>query len=106
MRWIVNNNVPVWPVQGPSIPPAYHRCEEVLVAPPSITMALLDAFASVGLTITQPPQEVYDLVHEIQCHQLLTPELAHATILVRCNDFCTNIFFTDKYLPNAEVGVI
>ena len=86
LRWIVSNNIPVWPVQGPTAPPTYHRYEEVLIAPPDITAALLDAFASIGLTITKPPQEVYDLACAVQCHRLLTPELAHATILVRLDD--------------------
>jgi len=75
------------------MPPTYHRYEDVLIAPPNITMALLDAFASVGLAVTQPPKEVYDLLHALQCHRLLTPELAHATILVRLSDFLCRLFF-------------
>lgn len=87
LRWMIDNNIPVWPVRGPSALPTYHRYEEVLIAPPGITVALLDAFASIGLAITQPPQEVYDLAHMVQCHRLLTPELVHTTILVCLRDF-------------------
>ena len=53
------------------------------MASPTITAELLDAFCSIGLVITQPPQDVYSLAQEIRCDQLLTPELAHETILVR-----------------------
>jgi len=83
----MENNIPVWPIQGPSVPPVYRRYEEVLIAPVDITTTLLDAFASIGLAVTQPPQEVYKLACVVQCHRLLTPELAHATILVRLNVF-------------------
>ena len=88
------------------MPPTYHRYEEVLIAPPDVTMELLDAFASVGLVVTQPPQEVYNLLCTVQCHRLLTPELAHDTILVRLNDFCAATSLTDKPLIDAEVRLI
>lgn len=84
------------------MPPTYHRYEDVLVAPPNITTALLDAFASIGLTVTKPPQEVYDLARAVRCNRLLTPELAHATILVRLGDFCAIVFLTDE--PSLDVG--
>ena len=89
LKWIIKNNIPVWPVRGSSAPPTYHRYEEVLIAPPGVTTALLESFASIGLTATQPPQEVYDLAHEVQCYRLLTPELAHSSILVCLSDFYT-----------------
>ena len=79
----MKNNIPVWPVQGSSVSPTYSRYKEVLVASPTITAELLDAFCSIGIVITQPPQDIYDLAQEIRCDQLLTPELAHETILVR-----------------------
>ena len=93
LKWIVNNNTPIWPVQRPSTPPTYHRYEEVLIAPSDITATLLDAITSIGLTVTQPPQEVYDLARAVQCYRLLTPELAHATILVRLGDLRAVVFF-------------
>ena len=96
LKWIVNNNVPIWPVRGPSTLPAYHEYEEVLIVPPDITTALLDALTSTGLAVTQPPPEVYDLACAIQCHRFLTPELAHATISVCLNDFCAIVFLTDN----------
>ena len=83
LEWIVENNIPVWPVQDSSVPPTYDRYKEVLVASPTITTELLDALSSIGLAITQPPQDVYNLAQEIPCDQLLTPELARETILVR-----------------------
>lgn len=92
LRWAIDNNIPIWPVQGPSILPTYHPYKEILIACPDTTMALLDALTSVGLAVTQPPQEVYDLSCAAQCHQLLTPELAHTTILVCLNNFCSHLF--------------
>ena len=70
----------------------YHRYGDILIAPVDITVELLDVFVSVGLAVTQPPQEVYDLVCVVQCSKLLTPELAHATILVCLNVLCTTTF--------------
>jgi hypothetical protein len=102
----MDNNIPVWPVRGSSMPSTYHRYEEILIAPPDVTAALLDAFASIGLTVTQPPQEVYDLARVVQCHRLLTPELAHATILVCLGDFCAAVPPTDKFPPDVEVELI
>ena len=99
----MENNIPVWPVRGSPMSPTYHRYEEVLIAPPDVTMELLDAFASVGLVVTQPPKEVYNLPCMVQCHRLLTPELAHATILVRLYDFCAATSPTNKPLIDAEV---
>ena len=98
LEWIVDNNVPLWPAQGSSVPPTYRQYKEVLVAPPTITAELLDAFASVGLVITQPPQDVYNLAREIRCDQLLTPELAHETILVRLDTCFGLVLLADQPL--------
>jgi len=87
------------------MPPTYHRYDDVLIAPPDIT-TLMDVLVSIGLAVAQPPKEVYDLVHMVQCHRLLTPELAHATILVCLNGFCAIYPPTDKSLPGVEVGYI
>jgi hypothetical protein len=77
------NNVPVWPVHGFSTPPTYRPYQEILIAPPNLAVALLDAFAFIGLYVTQPPQDVFNYLLEVpQCHRILTPELASATILV------------------------
>ena len=78
------------------MPPEYHRYEDVLIAPANITVAMLDAFASAGLAVTQPPQGVYDLACIVQSHKLLTPELAYANILVCLDVFCPTIHFIDK----------
>lgn len=88
LRLIMGNNLPVWPARGFSTLLTYYRYEEILITPPNATIALLDAFASIGLPITQPPQEVYDLLHTVKCHRLLTPELASATISVCLIHFC------------------
>ena len=94
LQWILDNDVPLWPARG-SVPPTYHRYNKILIAPPAITMELLDAFASIGLVVSQPPQGVYDLAHGVQCHQLITPELVHTTILVCFNAFFATVL-TDK----------
>ena len=104
IRWIMDKRATVWPVRGPSTPPTYHRYDDVLIAPPTITTALLDVFASVGLTVTQPPQEVYDLVYSVDHHRILTPELAHAAILVRPNGFHIAIFCTNKPSSGSGIG--
>ena len=96
IRWIMDNNIPVWPIQQSSMSPMYYRYEEVLIAPADITAAVLDAFASVGLAVTQPPQEVYDLACVAQSHKLLTPELAHANILVCLGVLYPSSLSTDK----------
>jgi hypothetical protein len=106
LRQIMDNNISVWPVRGSSTPLTHHRYEEVLVAPPDITMMLLDAFTSIGLIVTQPPQEVYNLTRTVRQDRLLTPELVHATILVRLGDFCPGVFHTDKPLPDIEVEFV
>ena len=98
LEWIVDNNVPLWPVRGSSVPPTYGQYKKVLVAPPTITTELLDAFASIGLVITQPPQDVYNLAQEIRCDQLLTPELAHETILVRLDTSFGLVLLADQPL--------
>lgn len=103
LKWIVDNNIPLWPIRGPSSTLAYHPYKEILIAPLNIDIALLDVFASIGLAVTQPPQEVYDLAHTIKCHQLLTPELAHSTILVCFHDFCAAASSADKPFSNVEV---
>lgn len=103
LGWIMENNIPVWPVQGSSTPPTYRPYQEVLIASPNLTIALLDAFASIGLSITQPPQDVYDYLLKVsQCHRILTPELASATILVCLNSFCTVDFVADEPFPGVE----
>ena len=88
------------------MPPTYHRYEEVLIAPPDVTMELLDAFASVGLVVTQPPKEVYNLPCMVQCRRLLTPELTHAAILVRLTDLCAATSLADKPLIYAEPELV
>lgn len=98
----MNNNLPIWPIQGPSTPQTYRPYQEVLIAPPNITIALLDAFAFVGLPITQPPQDLYNLLHKIQSHQLLTPELASATIMVCLYDFFEANAIADKLYCDIE----
>ena len=105
LEWIMSNDVPLWPVQGSS-PPNYRRLTEVLVAPPKVSVELLDAFRSIGLVVSQPPQEVYSLACEAQCHHLLTPELAHVTILVCLCASCASLHLTDKILSNVEVRYI
>lgn len=103
----MDDNIPIWPVQGPSIPPTYRQYKEILIAPPDVTVLLLGAFASVGLAITQPPQDVYNLVYTIQRHRLLTPELAHAALLVRFNHLCAAVFFfIENPFPDSDVGFI
>ena len=87
------------------MPPVYHQYGDILIAPADITVELLDVFASVGLAVTQPPQEVYDLVCIVQCSKVLTPELAHATILVCLNAFCTYLP-TDNLLADTEIEPI
>ena len=102
LKWIMDKNIPVWPVRQPYTLPVYHKYKAVLIAPPDITTELLDAFASTGLSVTQPPQEVYNLAHKLQFYRLLTPELVHAAILV-CLQFTYKFFLTDKPLLNAGV---
>ena len=105
LEWIMNSDVPLWPVHGSS-PPNYRRLTEILVAPPTVSLELLDALTSIGLVISQPPREIYDLACEAQCHHLLTPELAHAAILVCLYVSCAPLLLTDQILSNTEVGDI
>lgn len=69
------------------MPTTYNPYKDILIALPNTTVALLGAFVFLGLAITQPPQDVYNLLPVSQCHRLLTPELASATILVCLGNF-------------------
>ena len=95
LQWILDNNLLLWPARE-AIPPTYHRYNEVLIAPPAIATELLDAFTSMGLIVSQPPQGVYDLIFKTQCHRLLTPELVHTTIMVRFIASCDTVLITDR----------
>lgn len=96
----MENDIPVWPVQVTSTPPMYLPYQKVLIAPPDTTTALLDTFAFIGLPVTKPPKELYNLLHDVQCHRLLTPELASVAILV-----CLDVLYVASLLthfPDVE----
>ena len=101
LEWIMDNNVPVWPVQGSSNLPTYHPYQDIIIAPPppNIPIELLDALAFVGLLVTQPPQGVYNLPGVPKCHRLLTPELASAAIMVCIHYFVSlTLLLTSHFL--------
>ena len=91
---IISSKLAVWPVYGAS---AFRPLESVLVAPPAIKEEIVATLSSVGFEITRPPGYIVDIIIAQEYSKvILTPKVAHMTLLVSCAEEA--LFFTHGLL--------
>ena len=77
---LVAANAAVWPVY--KFPNQFRGLEALVVAPPTEREGVLQALAGVGLSLTQPPKYIFELLCNSESVSILDPVVAHKLLLV------------------------
>ena len=95
---VLSSKMAVWPVYGAS---SFRPLESVLVAPPTIKEEIVAVLSSIGLEITRPPGYIVDIIVAQEYSKvILTPEVAHTTLLVSCVE--ETLFFTHCVVETCQ----